>query len=274
MNLELGTAWASTYRKDPTLAIEWFHKAAHQGYAKAYFNLGAAYYNGDGVSVDDGASCVWFMLAAEAGDPNGQQAIARTRSEAAPDRIVHCEALTASAYLRGELIKQDLARAVQWYTKSANSDDSFACEQLAYLYDRRLGVQRDKQQSFNWLKRSADLGYTPAVFELGMAYEAGDAVPKDLNRAKKLYERAAHTGEPNALLALGNLYTEGRGVKPDRQKAFMFYVLAADHGSTDGKHRAEELEKQLTPKQIAAAKQEALHFVQGNSKKPMLMVLK
>ena len=260
--------------KDPGKAIPWFRKAAQQGYAKAYFNLGAAYYNGDGVPINDGESCVWFTLAANAGDPSGREAIERTRRELPQERIVDCEALTASAYLRGEVVNRDLARAVQGFTKAANAGNGLACERLAYLYDRGLGVQQDKQQRFNWLKRSADFGYQPAIFELGMAYEAGDAVPKDLGRAKKLYERAARTGEPNALLALGNLYTEGRGVKADRQKAFMFYVLAADHGSTDGKQRAEELEKQLTPKQIAAAKQEASHFVQATSKTPLLMIRK
>ena len=263
---ELGVRYrlGNGVEKDPSKAIPWFRKAAQQGFAKAYFNLGDAYYNGDGVSVDDVTSCVWFMLAADAGDPRGQQAIARTRKKVPPEGMVACEVLTASAYLQGELTNWDPIRAAHWFTKAAEAGNGLACERLAYLYDRGLGVQQDKQKSINWLKRSADTGYPPALFELGMAYEAGTAVPKNLDIASALYERAARTGQPDALLALGSLYAEGRGVKVNRQEAFMFYTLAADHGSTDGKQRAEQMETQLTPEQIAAVKQEALHFVQGS----------
>src|SRR5579862_7941221 len=67
--------------KDPGKAVFWFLKAAKQGYAKAYFNLGAAYYNGDGVNVNDEDSCVWFLLSADAGDQRAEEAVARTRQE-------------------------------------------------------------------------------------------------------------------------------------------------------------------------------------------------
>lgn len=39
--------------KDPKEAVEWYRKAAHAGYAEAMFNLGAAYFNGTGVGIDD-----------------------------------------------------------------------------------------------------------------------------------------------------------------------------------------------------------------------------
>ena len=59
--------------KDPAKAVPWFLRAAKQGYAKAYFNLGAAYYNGDGVAVNDQDACVWFSLSADAGDQRGER---------------------------------------------------------------------------------------------------------------------------------------------------------------------------------------------------------
>ncbi len=256
--------------KDPAKALPWFRKAAQQGNAKAYFNLGAAFYNGDGVAINDEESCVSFMLAADAGDTRGQEAVERVRRNEKSDSIVQCEALTASAYLRGGPIKQDLGQALHWYTKAANAGSGLACERLAYLYSQGIGVQPDKEQSLKWLQHSADLGYLPAVFELGMAYETGTTVPQDLAKAKKLYDQAAHGGQLDALLALGNLYAEGKGTKADQQKAFMYYILAAAYGSTNGKRRAEELEARLTPKQVTAAKQEALRFVQSASKNPLL----
>ena len=252
--------------KDPAKAIPWFRKAALQGNAKAYFNLGAAYYNGDGVAVNDDESCVWFMLSADAGDPSGQQAVERVRHEGPPDEIVRCELLTASAYERGGLIKQDPGQALQLYTKAAKAGSALACERLAYMYYHGLGVPQDNEQSLKWLKRSADTGYLLAVVELGRAYEMGTVVPIDMSKAKKLYEQAAQSGQPDALLALGKLYAEGRGTKENQQKALLYYILAANYGSTDGKTRAEDLETRLPAKQVAAAKQEAQRFGQTNMK--------
>ena len=249
--------------KDPGKALAWFLKAAQQGNAKAYFNLGAAYYNGDGVPVNDEESCVWFMLAADAGDARGRDAVERVRRDEKPNGMVQCDAATASLYLRGGPIKQDLGQALHWYTKAANDGSSVACERLAYLYSQGIGVQPDKEQSLKWLKRSANLGYPLAVFELGMAYETGTTAPQDMDMARRLYNQAAHSGQPDALMALGNLYAEGRGTKADAQKAFMYYILAAGYGSTNGKRRAEELQKGLTHKQVIAAKQEAQRFVRS-----------
>ena len=260
--------------KDPAKAIPWFLKAARQGYAKAYFNLGAAYYNGDGVNVNDQDSCVWFMLAADAGDQRGEEAVARTRQSLTPPEMTHCEVLTATAYLTGDMVKQDYAKAMQWYQHAANAGDGLACERVAYFYDRGLGgVAQDKQQSFDWLKRSADLGYVPAIYELGMMYETGGVVHQDMSEAVKLYGQAAANGQPEAFVALGNLYAEGRGVKQDRQKALMYYILGGTYGSPEGKHRADEISAQMTPKQVASAKEEAAKYASA-ARHPLLLVRK
>ncbi len=259
--------------KDPAKAVQWFAKAARQGYAKAYFNLGAAYYNGDGVPVNDETSCVWFLLAADAGDPKGQEALDRVRQEGPSRRITDCEVLAATAYVNGSLIKTDYGKAMQWYSTAAKAGNGMACERVAYLYDRGLGTPVDKQESFLWLKKSVDLGYDPAMFELGRAYELGISISQNLNEAKKLYEQAAGYGQRDALAALGHMYEDGRGVKADNQKAFAYYLVAAQDGDADSKKKADELAAKLTPKQIAAAKQDAakLYF---HSAHPLALIKK
>ncbi len=244
--------------KDPAKAVSWFRKAAKQGYAKAYFNLGAAYYNGDGVNVSDQDACVWFTLAADAGDQRGEEAIARTRQAFTAAQRTECEVLAATAYLTGNLVKQDYSKALQWYQKAADAKDGLACERLAYMYDRGLGVAVNKEESLKWLKRSADLGYVPAIYEMAYMYDKGGmGVPQDIAKAKKMYEAAAAGGQLEALLALGDMYEAGRGAKQNRQEALSFYLAAADFGSLDGKAMAEKLSAQLTAKQVAAAHAEA-----------------
>jgi uncharacterized protein len=259
---ELGVRYrlGTDVEKDPAKAVPWFLKAARQGNAKAYFNLGAAYYNGDGVGVNDTDSCVWFILAADAGDPRGQEAVARARSEMPPRRMTECEVLTGSAYISGNLIPEDYAKAMQWYLKASNDGSGIACEKIAYLYDRGLGVPVDKEQSLKWLQRSANLGYPPAIYELGRAYETGEAVPQDSEQATKLYDEAASQGQLDAFLALGNMYKQGLGVKTDHQKSLMYYILAGSYGSPEGLRRASEVSALLSPKQVASAKQDAARF--------------
>ncbi len=279
---ELGVRYrmGTDVEKDPAKAVSWYLKAARQGYATAYFNLGAAYYNGDGVPANDQDSCVWFILAADAGDQRGQEALARTRQEMSKSRMTRCGVLAATAYLTGDLVRQDYAKAMQWYQNAAAAGDGLACERIAYLHNRGLGVAADKQQGFDWLKRSADLGYAPAIYELGREYELGEAIQKDpqqatklYSKAKKLYEEAASQGEPEGLLALGNMYAEGHGVKPDRRKALMYYIVAANCGSRQAQIQADEVAAQMTPKQVASAKQDAGRFV-VTSKHPVLSVRK
>lgn len=272
---ELGLRYrlGSDVEKDPGKAVPWFVKAARQGYAEAYLNLGAMAYNGEGLPVNDMNSCVWFTLAADAGEARSQEAVDRFRQQQSAHRFVECQQLTASAYLQGDHIKQDFGKAMDWYMKAASAGDSVSCEKIAYLYNRGLGVPVDKQKSLEWLKRSVDLGYLPAVFELGRAYDIGDGVSADVAQAKKLYEQAAANGYPDAMVALGSMYESGRGVPQDRKEALAYYMVAAGYGNTDAKHRGDQLFTQLTPDQVAAARHEALKLSRI-TKRPLVLLSK
>jgi TPR repeat protein len=272
---ELGLRYrlGSDVEKDPAKAIPWFLKAARQGYAKAYFNLGAAYYNGDGVGTNDLNYCAWFIFSADAGDERGKEALVRTMQELGTTRVNRCEEIAATAYLTGDLIKQDYANALKWYSAAANKGDGTACEKLAYMYDRGLGVPIDKAESIKWLQRGADLNYGPAAYELAMLYESGKNVTQDLVGARKLYEQASYSSVTQAFAALGRFYAEGLGVKVDRDKALAYYMVAASAGDAAAKQKVDQLSAQLSPKQIAAAKQNAAKLA-GFTRSPVLLMHK
>lgn len=258
--------------KDPAKAIPLFLKAAKQGYTKAYFNLGAGYYNGDGVPISDKDACTWFLIGADAGESPAQDAVDRMRMEK-PNQITECETLAASAYLTGDVVKQNLGLSAKWFTVAANANEPAACERLAYLYARGLGLAQDKQASLKWLKRSADLGYPVAMFELGRAYERGDLAVQDLSMACKLYQQAAQAGYSDAMLALADHYSTGRGVPLDSRKAYVYYYMAAMFGRDEAKPRMDAMAAELPQKQIVAAQQEAIKLVQRGGR-PLLVVNK
>jgi TPR repeat protein len=257
--------------KDPVKAVRWFLKAARQGYAKAYFNLGTAYYNGDGVPTNDLNYCAWFIFSADASDERGKDALARTTQELSTKQMNRCEVIAATAYLTGKLIKQDYANAMRWYLAAANKGDGAACEKLAYMYDRGLGVSIDKAETIKWLQKGADLNYGPAAYELAMLYESGKNVTPDLVSARRLYEQASYLSVTQAFTALGRFYEEGLGVRVDRDKALAYYLVAASNGDATAKEKADQLSAQMSPKQIVAAKQNAAKLA-GFTRSPVLLM--
>ena len=53
-------------------ALEWYRKAADQGYAVAQVILGWHYHTGEGVPQDDAEAARWYRLAADQGDAVAQ----------------------------------------------------------------------------------------------------------------------------------------------------------------------------------------------------------
>ena len=60
-------------QQDYKQAFYWFQKAAHQGNAKAQYNLGAFYINGYGVPKDIRQGVYWLQKAANQGDQDAQK---------------------------------------------------------------------------------------------------------------------------------------------------------------------------------------------------------
>jgi TPR repeat protein len=176
---ELGVRYQLGFdvEKNPSLSIEWLRKAAKQGFGRALFNVGAASYNGDGLVATRNAAMYWFLLAEDAGDASGKQAVAQTQSEMSPKDVSATYVLVGDGYARGVDIKQDYARAIQWYQKAADAGNPAACHRIALLYAKGLGVAQDNMEIIHWLQRGADLGDPAASYDLGRAYQQGSAVP-------------------------------------------------------------------------------------------------
>ncbi len=64
--------------RDYEKAIEWYSKAAEQGYSTAQNNLGNMYYNGLGVERDYEKAIEWYSKAAEQGNKRALNSLAWT----------------------------------------------------------------------------------------------------------------------------------------------------------------------------------------------------
>ncbi len=250
--------------KDPAAALSWFHKAALQGYGKAMLNLGALSYNGDGNAGDTTLALGWFLLAKDAGDRGGASAAANLQSQLNAEQQSAASLWVGDAYFKGAEVKQDYARAMEWYRTAANSGSGLACHKVALLYSHGVGVPKDNVEIIRWLQRGADLGDSQSAYDLGRAYLQGTGIPGDPEQARKLFEQAAKERNQNAMFSLGQIYEDGTGVKADQQKALMWFLLASEHGSPEGKNEAMALSQRLKPRQVSNAKKEALGYEQQN----------
>ena len=105
---------ASQKAMDYDDAVRHYRKAAEQGVADAQLNLGACYYNGEGVTKDLVEAVKWYRKAAEQGDAKAQFNL-------------------GVCYANGQGVAEDKAEAVKWYRKAAEQGDADAIHLLRIL---------------------------------------------------------------------------------------------------------------------------------------------
>ena len=125
---------------DTAQAIEWFRKAAAQGFPSAEFQLGQLYDFGFGVAQDDREALTWYRRAADHGHRAGQRAV-------------------GDFFRRGRGVDADAAEAARWYRRGADGDDLRAQYQLGQMYFTGTGVPLDYGSAYLWFSVAA--GQTP-----------------------------------------------------------------------------------------------------------------
>ncbi|MCL2406100.1 MAG: GNAT family N-acetyltransferase [Defluviitaleaceae bacterium] len=129
--------------------IQWQQKSAMQGYAEAQFNIAWCHAEGKGVEKNLPQAMVWFEKCAMQDRPDAQHHL-------------------AYYYWRGgDGVKQDYAKALEWYTKlakhdGANSDYEWEIKRarnaLGLMYYCGYGTTRDYKAAIKWYTAAADMG--------------------------------------------------------------------------------------------------------------------
>jgi uncharacterized protein len=135
---------------------------------------------------------------------------------------------------------------------------------LAYCYDRGLGIPKDEAEAVKWYRKAAEQGHPKALealkretnadwsivglddagdlfklaeqgdvnaqYKLGSMYLNGKGVAEDATEAVKWYRKAAEQGVAIAQFLLGCMYANGEGVAEDATEAVKWYRKAAEQG--------------------------------------------
>lgn len=166
---------------DPEKAIEWYRRAAAQGNAKAWNNLGVL------LAEDDPLRAfLWHSLAAGRG-----LARADLGAEEVRDRVPAAKRKAALALVREWFERPEAARR----GSPLVNGDAGALYRLATL---ALVPARDFTEAVRWLAPAAEQGHAPAQYLMGLLSEGGKGLPEDREAAKRWYALAADQGHPKA----------------------------------------------------------------------------
>lgn len=115
--------------------------------------------------------------------------------------------------------------------KKSDEGDALAQAQLGVIYAEGKLVAQDIEKAFNYFSRSAEQDCPIGLNGLGLCYCFGWSVPKDLSKAFSLIRKSAEKGYANAQLGLGTYFANGLGpIKKNMKKAFFWYGHAAEQG--------------------------------------------
>lgn len=123
--------------------------AAERGDARAQFQLGQAYFLGDGEQRDHVAALAWYQRAADQGDVEAMAAIG----------LVHA--------IGGHGVPEDEVLAAKWYRLAAERGSAQGQYNLGLMYlVGSAGTPADEAAASEWIGRAAAQGHSAAKFRL------------------------------------------------------------------------------------------------------------
>lgn len=123
------------------------------------------------------------------------------------------------------------AKALYWYTQSANNGNQYAMYNLAYCYRDGKGTQKNNQQAAYWMEKSAQKYFADACITIGKWYYNGDGISQNYNKAITYLKDAAFMGDSEAMYYMANCYAYGNGAPQDSTKAVFWANRAIDEGA-------------------------------------------
>ena len=205
-------------------AVEYYRKAAENGYAASQFNLGVCYKTGRGVNHNVKEAFYWYQKSAENGNVNAQIRIGR-------------------CYEFGDGVEKDACSAAKWYQKAADQDDSDGLCSLGVCYKNGIGLNKDYKKAAELYRRAAEHGYSRAQCYYALCLANGEGVPRNITEAAHWYRCAAEQGNAQAQNNLGVCYEHGNGVSQDLLEALNWFKRAAEQGEEKAKQNYERLLK-------------------------------
>ncbi|KAM9319706.1 protein sel-1 homolog 3-like [Gastrophryne carolinensis] len=123
--------------------------------------------------------------------------------------------------------------AIKFYERGAvQQKDPVLMYDYGVVLLRGQGVKQDIPKALEYLKKAADMNFVPALNSLGWYYEHHE---KNYEKAAKFWERADELGHQEAPFNLGILHENGKypGKQRNLSAAYQYYLKSATRGHID-----------------------------------------
>ena len=252
--LTLGYIYYNTFEGEEQLkCLDWFKKAAEQDNAEAQYVYGMLFNNLDtGKSVIEGLKEgeKWLLKAAKNGYADAYEELGNMyayvndesfiNSEKAIECFKKAELDTATTSLGAYYIDNgEIEKGIEQYEKAAGNGYITAMSLLGDLYYEGECIERDFDKAFSWYSRAFTKYSESTYFGLGRCYLYGAGVERDLKKALKYLKKCARYVD-EAKYELGNCYFNGWGVPQNKEQAKKLWESAA---AEENEHAQKALEQ-------------------------------
>jgi uncharacterized protein len=147
----------------------------------------------------------------------------------------------------------DYATALRLIRPLADQGKAGAQYVLGAMYFGGLGVPQDEAEAVRWSRLAAERGdfYAPSI--LGFMYFNGRGVQQNYVEAARWLRVGADHGNRQSQFFLADMYSLGHGVPQDYVLAHMWSNLSAAQGEEGAIVVRNDVEKRMTPEQLAEA---------------------
>jgi len=185
--------------RDRAVAAEWYRKAATKGMARAAYALGLMHETGDGVSRNRDHAVRYFRQALTGGVTAARAHLAALGEPAGGGRrnnVVLRDkeddgglgAFNRAQELLLRRTPEAAREAAGLLRQAADKGDLLAAYNLAYCYDKGIGLRVDRQQAYVWYGRAAT---SPTTTVRRAALAAMLALARELDPAELAAAKAA-----------------------------------------------------------------------------------
>lgn len=231
--LIIDQAVALAKQNDFDKANQLLRPLAEAGVARAQYDLGDSYDNGEGVAQDSAQAAVWYRKAADQGFAPAQAAL-------------------GSSYDAGTGVPKDVTQAATWFRKAADQGNARGEFGLGQEYEFGDGVEKDLGQALQWFEKAAAQGDIDAMTDTGILYINADGVSNNAPRGIALLQKAANLGDAKAQDALGQMYYRGIGVQQDLTQAVAWFGKSAQQGYEHARSALKDIQRQAAAAQKQA----------------------
>ena len=232
---------------NPSLAKQYFEKAAKLDNADAFYGLGKLYLIKGSEYYDPPKAVDCLIEAAKKGHEYAQYTLGklflkgeevpknvdyalRWLNEAAEKENQYAQYLLGKTLLLGVDTEQNISCAEELLKRSANQGNVYAKYLLGKSYLEGVLLLQNIPESIRLITESADSEFVPAQYLLGKLLYKGEVIPQDLEKAIEYLEKAAEQKNPYAAYLAGKIRLTEDKVK-DVPRAIRNLEIAAENGN-------------------------------------------